>query len=265
MNDSEDTKYDGLVDASLDSIGGITGTAIGFTLAGPVGAFVGAAAGPYVPVLVRKVASEFQRHVLGQREERRIASVLELTVRRINSNLEQGYIVRQDDFFHLGEDDRSVAEEILEGVLIATQRDHEEKKVRYYANLFANIAFREDIDRGLANAILDLVEGWSYRKLVALAYFTRDDHCRPHFRFGDEQSVTRLSLGADVYSMGRQGVLILEDNNSYSIDVEIYGITEFGKVVAELMDLSDLDVSDVEEVGDILAQNIGRWVKNRSK
>ncbi|MEM8535037.1 MAG: hypothetical protein AAGF95_29645, partial [Chloroflexota bacterium] len=124
---------------------------------------------------------------------------------------------------------------------------------------------REDIDRGLANAMLNLVEGWSYRKLVALAYFTRDDHCRPHFRFGDEQSVTRLSLGADVYSMGRQGVLILEDNTNYSIDVEIYGITEFGKVIAELMDLSDLDVSDVEEVGNILAQNIGRWVKNRSK
>ncbi len=55
-------------------------------------------------------------------------------------------------------DDRSTAEEIFEGVLLVAQRDYQEKKTKFYANFFANIAFEPFIDRALANFLLRVAE-----------------------------------------------------------------------------------------------------------
>jgi hypothetical protein len=43
--------------------------------------------------------------------------------------------------FRIAPDDRGVAREILEGVLLAAQKERQEKKVTLYGNLYANIAF----------------------------------------------------------------------------------------------------------------------------
>jgi len=79
--------------------------------------------------------------------------------------------VRHDDFFEDQLYQRSAAKEIVEGVLLAAQREHEEKKLLYYSNLLANIAFHPEIDRAHANLLIRLGERLSYRQLCVLSLF----------------------------------------------------------------------------------------------
>src|ERR1051326_659774 len=70
---------------------------------------------------------------------------------------------------------RSTAEEIAEAVLVAAERDHEERKLRYYGNLLANLAFSDGIDRAEANLLTRLAQGLSYAQLCLLSIFWLPD------------------------------------------------------------------------------------------
>ncbi|MBA2713877.1 MAG: hypothetical protein H0U55_10055 [Rubrobacteraceae bacterium] len=60
---------------------------------------------------------------------------------------------------------------MFEGVVLAAQREAEEKKVRLYGNLLANLAFAQDHDRSQANFLIRLGEDLSYRQLCLLSLF----------------------------------------------------------------------------------------------
>jgi hypothetical protein len=47
-------------------------------------------------------------------------------------------------------------------VLLAAQREHEERKLRFMGNLIANLAFHPEIDRGYANYLIRLAEKLSF-------------------------------------------------------------------------------------------------------
>lgn len=82
--------------------------------------------------------------------------------------------IRQDDFFNKI-NERSTADEILEGILLSAQREHQEKKVQFYGNLIANIAFDPSIDREQANFLIKLDESLSYRQICLLSLFVNKD------------------------------------------------------------------------------------------
>ena len=73
-----------------------------------------------------------------------------------------------DGFFEPDITDRSPADEIAEAVLIAAQREHEEQKLPYIANLLAFVAFESRIDRGMANYLIKLASFLTYRQLCIL-------------------------------------------------------------------------------------------------
>ncbi len=60
---------------------------------------------------------------------------------------------------------------MFEGVVLAAQREAEEKKVRLYGNLLANLAFDQSTSRSQANFLIRLGEDLSYRQLCLLSLF----------------------------------------------------------------------------------------------
>jgi hypothetical protein len=68
-------------------------------------------------------------------------------------------------------DRRAPFEEILEGVLIKAQREHEEKKIRYLGQFLGNIAFDANCSGGQANYLLSLLERLTYQQLVMIRTF----------------------------------------------------------------------------------------------
>jgi hypothetical protein len=158
-----------LVAPGAGIVGGVAGTAIGLITAGPVGAFAGAVLGPTVEYACLRLGSEFMHRQISEREVVRIGGALAVAVTRINERLEKGEQLRQDGFFAAEGFQRSAANEVGEGVLLAAQREHEEKKVPLLGSLLASIAFDSEISRPQANLLLRLGEELSYQQLCVLA------------------------------------------------------------------------------------------------
>ncbi len=195
------------IDAASEVTGGLAGAAAGFIVAGPVGAFGGAAAAPLVTRSIRYVVGELRERLLGPREEIRIGTAVTHAAEEIRTRLEAGQAVREDGFFESGVDGRSIADEVIEGVLLSAQRTFEERKVPYHGRLLAGIAFDATVSRAEANYLLRTFDTLSYQQFVLLQVFgvqgllTREDDWRGSSDFPPEL-VQVLVESLDLYNRG---------------------------------------------------------------
>jgi len=154
-----------LIDVGADLVGSSTGAAVGLAMAGPVGAMVGAAAGP----LLTNGIKDFAERTLSRRERIRVDTLCGYTAEAIIVRKDAGDRIRDDGFFFAEQGKRSSGEELFEAVLIAAQREHEERKVEYLGYLFANLCFEEEVDRSLANWIIKIAQELTWTQLVLLS------------------------------------------------------------------------------------------------
>lgn len=144
------------------------GAAIGGSIAGSLGAVGGAMAGTAIEKIAKRIGKEIKERVLSKSEEKKIDTVYTASCKNISDKLNDGKQLRNDGFFEETDKNRSCAEEIFEGTLFATQRESEEKKIKYYARLYANIAFDKTISRPMANQLIKIAEQLTYRQIVIL-------------------------------------------------------------------------------------------------
>jgi hypothetical protein len=203
MDDSDPDSKDNeslthLRQAGADIAGGATGAAVGLLIAGPVGAVAGGLAGPSISHTLQKIGREISKRLLGKREEKRIGAALVFAARKIEANRAAGQPLRTDGFFIEQPDGRSPADEITEGVLMVVQREHEERKLPFYGNLLANLAFQSGYDRAQANLLVQLAQRLSYQQLCLLALvvhkerFPMQPSYRTKPRTGSSAQVTAL-------------------------------------------------------------------------
>lgn len=257
-HDANQEPVDELIEVSSDIAGGAAGAAIGFFAGGPIGAIAGGVAAPVMTRSFRKIASEIKSRFLGPREEKRIGATIAFAAEKIKENLDAGQQLRQDDFFEEQPDGRATSDEILEGILLASQREHEEKKLRYFGNLVANIAFHPEINRAEANLLIKIGDRLSYRQLVLIALFVnkqafnlRQESYRGYTSFTQAQ-VALLQEVFDLYSQGLlnggdEALLGMGDTTPAKMNVQGTGATIFN-----LMELWKIDVREIEEVAKLL-------------
>jgi hypothetical protein len=121
MSDSRRSRFDALF-AEM-AAGGAAGALTGE----PAGKAVGAT----TPVMVRSLAwavREFRERVLGHREAVRVFDAITVAKARIDERLAAGDVPRSDGFFDAWQGTWSDADELLEGVLLAAQREYQEGK-----------------------------------------------------------------------------------------------------------------------------------------
>jgi hypothetical protein len=153
-------------DTTSASVGGL----LGLILAGPPGVLLGAAATAWL--------GEGIRSVLDRAANGRAVTVLTLARERIWTEMKSGgAVLRSDGFLDDSVSGRSDAEEVLEQIVQAAQQEPEERKLPFMANLYASIAFRDDLDRGMATLFVRTAEQLSYRQLCLISVFmTRAAH-----------------------------------------------------------------------------------------
>lgn len=174
MANRADKRLEEVVDELIDYGSELTGTAtaaiaINLFQANPALAVTLGGAGVALTHILRVTAKEVKERLLGKREELRIGATYIFAADKINRNIENGRQIRQDGFFQEQSNARAQAEEILEGVLLTAQREHQEKKIRFYGNLYANIAFDPTVDRSHANYLIRLLDRLSFRQLCWIA------------------------------------------------------------------------------------------------
>ena len=146
----------------------MAGSAIGFVVGGPAGAVVGRAVSALASNCFRKIGEEITARKLSPREEARVGHVFVLAAAEIQKRLEAGERVRNDGFFDSAGAGRSDAEEVIESVLLKSQREPEERKLPYMALLLSSIAFDKRISAEMAHQITKAASDMTFRQLCIL-------------------------------------------------------------------------------------------------
>src|SRR5690349_15987772 len=68
-------------------------------------------------------------------------------------------------FFQHDSTGRSPAEEIVEGVLLKMKNEHEERKARFYGQLFTNVSFDPNCSPAEANYLLHVMDRVTFLQL----------------------------------------------------------------------------------------------------
>lgn len=159
------------------------GSAFGAVAAAQIGdPLVGAAVGE----VIGQAANDFATRMLSVRQERRVATVVELAAVRIGQRVRAGDSLRDDGLFDAV---NAEATEIVEGVMLAARDEHQEKKLPYLANLLTGIAFYSDVSVEAANLILRDAEQMSWLEMCVLSIVHRsDEYPLPDHYLGDVTS-----------------------------------------------------------------------------
>ena len=242
-------------DTSGSAIGALAGMGIGSVIAGPLGAVGGALAGTAVEKTFQWIGNEIKERCLSKHENTRIGNVYECAYKKIHENLQHGKKLRTDDFYSETLDNRSSSEEILEATLLTAQKECEEKKLPYLANLYANINFDSTINREMANQLIKVASDLSYRQLVILyvigAYQTHSNLIpfRRNKPFNNINGYEKISIATEIYDLYRKGIVytdnvILGVANINPSQLTINGI---GALIYNLMELSAMTLNPVAE------------------
>ena len=246
--------------AGAAAVGAAVGTGIGAVVGGPVGAAGGAALGSLIQSTFQWIGKEIKERQLSKQEEKKNGTVYELAKAKIDENIKAGKRIRNDEFFVSNNDERSSAEEITEETLFAAQRESEEKKIPFIANLYANCFFDEELDSSLIFQLLRMAEHITYRQLQILAVIGgfqlsakevggtpfRASQCKELFGYKS------ISIATDIFELYRMGLL-----QSKSIILDIPGFTPAdlsvggcGALLYNHMELSTMpfDASTIEIV-----------------
>ncbi len=181
-----------------------------------------------------------------------------LSIKFNQTNLKNGYKLRNDGFFEDNSTERAASKEIVEGVLLATQREYEEKKTRYYGNLLANIAFSTGVSRSHASLLIKLSQSLSYRQVCLLSIFGQQD--RFTLRKNDYREtplfVEIISLLQEIWDLSVRG-LITEEHGTV-----VFGLTNIqpgrmkpegqGEILFKLMVLREMDEQDLKGIAEML-------------
>ena len=130
---------------------------------------------PAVVKALSLVEDEFASRLLGDRERQRVASVLSLAKSRIIQRIEEGHVIRTDGLFVAETDvDGHKADEVIERLLLVSQREPEQLKLPYMANLLANSCFQDRDVHGPEemHALIRIAEQLTYRQLCILSVGT---------------------------------------------------------------------------------------------
>ncbi|MBJ8424385.1 hypothetical protein I6M74_21160 [Acinetobacter bereziniae] len=92
-------------------------------------------------------------------------------VQKLESNLDQGFQVRDDDFFRAPVGHRKPAEELFEGMLIKSKNQYEEAKVEFFSNLYANGCVDTTLSPQMISLFILILDRLSFNHLDILNRF----------------------------------------------------------------------------------------------
>lgn len=216
------------------------------------------------PLITRALASmgEFAHRKLGHREQVRIGATLAFAIQSVEQKRARGWQVRQDGFFSPHLDERSTADEIIEGVLLAAQREHEEKKLKHYGHLVASIGFDATVDRATANTLLTLAQQLSYQQLCYVALLVRrgtfdlsttDQTVFDYFLPEASRVFTpQVALARNIYDLFQRGVVLQGGPGQTKQYTLLPFVTTLGHALYNLMSLADIPASDVSDIAHVI-------------
>lgn len=210
------TIIDNVGEYAGSAAGAVAGGLIGAAIGGPEGAAAGSMAATAIEHMFQNMGSEIKKRTLAPLEEQRVETVYTKAKELTEEKIAQGEVPRNDSFFDRDSNSRPASEELLEGTLLAAQREHEEKKTVYLSRLYANILFHPEISRPMANHLIKLAEQLTYRQIailnnIATMQFARtlNPPINPLKKSAYESvsGTENVSIAAEIFELYRMSIL----------------------------------------------------------
>lgn len=206
--------------------------------------------------IINKLGEKIDKRNLSRGDKYKVGTTMYYAINKINEKIENNMSFINNSFFKEDEYGRFTADEILEGILFSAQKEHEEKKLKYYGYLFANMAFDRFITREDANQFVYIAENLSYRHLKLLRLFTLDDEVinlrNVNYLDYCELEPDLLYLLYDLFELYNKGLLRNKDDSYISNIKEIipsklktYGIGVVFNIHMELDQIPDNELSEL--------------------
>jgi hypothetical protein len=215
------------------------------------------------------LATDYLDRRLSRRERLRVDAAITFAAHKAYENIMNGREVRSDEFFQPEEQGgRPPSEEIAEAVMLAVQREPEERKVRHIGFILGNLAFAPFIDRVAGNLFVRVAEDLSYTQmqLVALVGRRAEIALPP----GSEEAVGGVSWKAASVSrqfaelgFGYKELIQSEPEKEKFLPTNIgipdaQQLTAFGHNLFVLMDLASVPIEEVRDVAASLWEASGK-------
>lgn len=244
-----------IIESGAEITGSVSGALIGVAFAGAPGAIAGGAVGPIITKAFKVMGAEIKNRFLGKREEIRIGAAYKFALDKIKENENNGQTVRDDTFFQSENGQRPSAEEVLEGVILSSQREFEELKIKYLGNLYANICFNQDISREHANQLIKTADGLTYRQFCILQLLrerqSADEQLQFKLRGLDKWEITQLDVVAETRDLHQRGLVYIPTtydggNNSNPIQLSKISITLGGQLFCKMLSLHEIEKKELD-------------------
>ena len=226
------------------------------------------------------------RRALSRRETVKIGSAMFYAIEKINTYLKNGYSPQYADL-SASIDTRSGINEILEGILLKSSKEHEEKKLKILGNIFANTCFLEGTTFRDANLAINLVNNMTYTKLCILSLFAKlfrmpertllDTNFVERFKNPLESNIFNdlLLLLFEIKNLFDNNLINQAENNQenstissdeiisegypsvlglYEIIPSNLRLTSLGKKIALILSLEDIPDSDISSLYILLSE-----------
>lgn len=252
-----------LINTGSNLAGAAAGSALGFLMAGPVGAIAGGTVGSTFADILKNIGKEVMDKKLSMAERQlvRCGAAYSFAIDKIKNHIEIGEAPVETFFQKDTPEERTTAEELLEGVLIKAKDEYEEKKVKYLGNLYGNIAFRSGISKQTCNQLINLASSLTYRQYCILAmiknidkYNLSQEDYRGKNKFFSTESMYFLQEIFDLYNIN-----LIRCKQINSPDSEVFfGLTDIapgrlqlqwiGEILYSLLNLNEIDESELSNM-----------------
>ena len=246
------TIIDNVGEYAGSAAGAVAGRLIGAAIGGPEGAAAGSVAATAIEHMFQNMGSEIKKRTLAPLEEERVGTVYAKAKELIEEKIARGKTPRNDNFFVKDSNSRPASEELLEGTLLAAQREHEEKKTVYLARLYANILFHPEISRPTANHLIKLAEQLTYRQIAILNNIAAMQFARTlnlpinplkKSAYESVSGTENVAIAAEIFDLYRMSILgssqvILDAGGINPSTLTVVG---YGAHLYNLMDLGSME------------------------
>jgi hypothetical protein len=137
-----------------------------------------------------------------------------MAVHQIKERLDSGEQPRTDEFFEADASGRSPADESTEAVFLAAQREYEERKLPYVANLLGFLAFTPGIDRATGNQLVRIASSLSYRQFCIIALANAPNratmYSEPYYGSTGQTAGSLSALLNEMFELYREHLIEIE-------------------------------------------------------
>lgn len=264
QKDTKNEKINYMLQMGAQFAGGAVGSALGLISLNPVLTVALGGAG----AAIGKGLADAVDKQLSSKEKMRTGGAAAVSLVTIRERIEQGLVLRNDDFFDTDGQNRSSCEEIFEGMLLSAKNEHEEKKIKYIANIFSNTVFN-GIAIGEANHVLKIATNLTYRQICVLSLIEQKKNISQislgkklaREEDGLEELITNESifLREEIMELYQKGLIYVELNERPFVLLSCFDIvpdnimfTPLGELCYSIMGLGNIPDQDLIEIGDLL-------------